>query len=253
MKEIIAKIKAFFTSEKQKMEGKSAQEKWDYFMDYYKWWAIAIILVIISIVYTVVAINSQKDIVLSGYLLDSYTLEDPSAVFSSFSEYAQIDTEECAPEFTVNMSLSDDMADVASAVQQRIVATIAAKETDFISAPLETFSALSYQTSDYFGDLREYLTVEQLEVWKDRIFYIDAAQRQDIADSVRNNPDVPIVYPDPHDPESMEDPIPVGIDVAGFEELDALYLYCQEYVYLGIVSNAPHPQITVQFIEYLLG
>ncbi len=253
MKIIIASIKQFFAQEKKKMEGKSAQEMWEYFLDYYKWWAIAIVLVIVSIVYTVVAISSQKDIVLSGYLLESYTLMDQPEVFSSFSDYAQINTEECEAEFITNMSLNSDLGEASMAIQQRLVATVAAGQTDFIAAPLEVFTGLCYQTSDYFGDLRGILTPEQLEALDGRIFYIDDVYRQELAEATLNGIDTAIDFPDPLDPDAMENPIPVGIHVSGHEEFDSVYLLENDPIYLGIVGNAPNLQMTLLFLEYLLG
>lgn len=253
MKKIIARIKGFFAQEKQKMEGKSAQEIWEYFLDYYKWWAISIVLIIVSIVYTVVAISSQKEIVLSGYLLESYTTIDQIEVFPSFSDYAQINTEECETDFITNMSLNNQMGEANMTVQQRLIATVAAAQTDFIAAPLEVFTRLCYQSSDYFSDLRDILTPEQLEALEGRIFYVDDVYRQELAEATINSTEVTITFPDPLDPEAMEDPIPVGINVSGYEELDAMYVLEDEPVYLGIVGNAPNLQMALLFVEYLLG
>ena len=63
--------------------------------------------------------------------------------------------------------------------------------------------------------------------------------------------DANIQIPDPFKPESMEKPIPVGIDISNCKAFQSAYYFSGTTLYLGVAANAPRPELTKQFINYL--
>ena len=66
------------------------------------------------------------------------------------------------------------------------------------------------------------------------------------------NLDKPITYPDPTDPASMEDPIPVLIDIRNTKWISTLYPGDSGLYAFGLVTNGQHTQAALSFLNYLL-
>ena len=95
---------------------------------------------------------------------------------------------------------------------------------------------------------------ETLEKYAGRIYYMDQAI-VDILNSPLGEqvePDV-LEYPkDPKDPTSMEKPVPVGIDVSDRKDLQEAYYLDGTTIYVGTIRSTARPELSKQFIEYLL-
>jgi multisubunit Na+/H+ antiporter MnhB subunit len=102
-------------------------------------------------------------------------------------------------------------------------------------------------------DLREVLDAETLAKCADRLYYIDETII-DVLNSPLGEQVEPNVleYPqDPKKPETMQKPVPVGIDVSDREDLQKAY-YLDDTLFVGIIKSTARPELSRQFLEYLL-
>ena len=231
------------------MKDKPPKERLEYFMDYYKWPALAVVLVIIITISSIVAIANRKEDVLFGELLNCSTLVEDVTYMDDFYAVAEIDAKECSISLSTDLSFVETGTGTAYEAHQMMVAIVAAKRVDFFVGADHSFQNCAYNSSRVLADLRNIMDAETLEKWSDRIYYIDG----DVVEQIRNYNNTMTVpeFPDPHDPESMVDPIPVAIDISDCTAFRETYYPLDQVLYLGIAINAPHPETTLQFIDYL--
>ena len=251
MEKNLSSFRRFIVSEKVKLSGLSFQQKMEYFWDYFKWHIIIVVVLVVSIIYTVVAITSQKEVILSGYFLDSiYIEEEEEPLFASFEDYAQIDTSTFTTEFFTNLSINQDDPTTSMIAMQRLVATITTGETDFIAAPIATFTEIAYQATPFFTDLRNLFSSEQLAQYSDLILWMDKQVQEGLDEAYELGVTTTIEYPDPRMPETMSEPIPIGLAFQN-EELDMLYKTHNIIVCFGITENTSHSDMVLCFFQYL--
>ncbi len=242
------KMSEYTKNEWKKMKDKPRKERLSYFWDYYKWPTIIAVLVVVAITYTVAVQLTKKEAVLSGILINSSVpLEDP-AFLQDFCNEAGIDTKKEQIVLATGLSMTADNPTVGIMTYQRIHAGIAAKETDFLIATTDAFRQCSYDSSHMLLDLREFLSPEQLEGLKGKLYYIDGS----LFEKIYNGGEDTVVYPSPFAPEEMADPVPVGIDIRKCTEFLDSYYDTEEPIYFAVVINAPHLDTTLQFFEFML-
>lgn len=234
------KFTTFITREIHKIKDLKGAKKWQYIWDYYQWPIIITVFLVVSIIATAISLRNEKEIVLSGYLFDSYYSVDQDEPFVDFADAAELDKEKYAPEFLTNLTLYGMYAEIS----QQFYATVAAGQTDFAASNSQTFLRLSYDCFKYFCDLRDILTPQQLEQLSDRLFYVDAYMLDKLDGQGT------ILLPDHDKPETMKDPVPIGIDIRDGRGVDVLYLG-DEPVFMAILNNAPHLDMTLRFLDYL--
>ena len=222
------------------MKDKPPKERWEYFWEYYKWYAISVLLAIAAIVYTVVTFANRKDEVLFGTLMNS-PKDDIQAVsyLDDFYAIAGIDPEEEQILLSTDVNFSDTAGRQAGLdPNQLLVAYVAAEQMDFVTGPDSVFWKCAYNTSNMLADLRDVVDAETLLEWEDRLYYID----REVFEQVRNatSADTMPELPDPRKPEAMADPVPVAIDISDCTTFAESYYSPGQTLYLGIAINAPH-------------
>ena len=227
------------------------EERWQYFLDYYKWHAVAILLAIVLLIQGVVSIVNRKEVVFSGILLNCVISVDDDDFLQGFYDYAGIDAKKQQAGFYTDITLTNKNNKNDINAFQRIMAGVATKDTDFVVGQPENFQLCAYNTSRIFMDLREFLDEDTLEKFSDRLYYIDGAVVQKLSVPVGELQDSDIIYPNPTKPETMEDPIPVGIDVSDRTDFQKAYYFPNTTLYLGVITNTPRQELTQQFIAYL--
>lgn len=230
-----------FSREWAKMKEMPVEKKVQFIWDYYRWPILITVFIVVSVIATAISFSNQKDVVLFGYLLDSFYTTDNDEPFYDFPGYANLDSDNQMGQFQTNISLSQAQAETA----QQVYATISAGQTDFVSSNPSTFLRLAYESNKYFADLRDVFTEEQLEALSDRLFYYDAS-----IDVEASSDGVVLRLPDHDKPETMKDPVPIGIDIRGCRGVDPLYLG-DDPVFLAVVVNAPHLDMVRTFVDYL--
>ena len=235
----------------QNIKERPPQERWEYFWDYYKWHTIIFVLVLALLIQGIVGAVNRKDVVFAGYLLNCKVNVQDDDFLQGFYDYADIDSRKEAALYS-DMILTNGYSKNEINTFQRIMAGISVQEADFLVGQDQSFRLCAYSTSRMFMDLREFLDAETLEAYGDRLYYIDGALLDELDDSVGNKVDYSqLAYPDPRKPETMENPIPVGIDISDRKDFQSAYYYDDTTLYLGVIINAPHTDLMKLFLDYL--
>ena len=61
-----------FREEREALKNADLKTKWQYFLDYYKWWVIGIAAALAFVISMIYSALTAKDNALSGYFLNTY-------------------------------------------------------------------------------------------------------------------------------------------------------------------------------------
>ena len=238
----------------QKVKDKPAKEKWEFFWDYYKIPAICILLAVVLIAQGAFSAANQKQIVFSGFAINCRISTDEAALWDGFYETAGIDGETQTAACYADVQIVEGQTQLSNNTIQRIIAGCAVQDVDFILGDAYAFQTCAYTSQRLFTDLREILDAETLKQHADKLYYIDEAVLDALnAPAGEQVEPEALEYPkDPKKPETMEKPIPVGIDVSGREDVQKAYYLEDTTVFVGAVRSTARPELTKQFLEYLL-
>ena len=242
-----------FREEREALKNADIKTKWQYFLDYYKWYVIGGVAVIAFVVSMVHSALTAKDNALFGYFLNTYAEEEQStALLNEFAEVAEIDLNEY--QVSIDSSLqytAGSMDENSYMASQKVMVTIAASDVDFLAADESAFEY--YATSDTFFDLREIYTEEELAKFRDYIYYVDmdvVREKEEIVEAGNFESYEAPVY-DHFAPEEMGDPVPIGLCIQDSPKLADTYYFRTGSVPMGIVVNTQRLDATKQFVEYL--
>jgi len=236
--------------ERAKLKGKPTKERWEYFWDYYKWPVLVGLFVLVLLVQGIVSAINQKDIAFSGILLNCKITIQDEAFLQDFYDRAGIDGDTQEAAFYTDITLTGENSKNDITAFQRIMAGVATKDTDFLVGKPDAFQICAYSTGRIFIDLREFLDKDTLDKFADRLYYIDGAVL-DLLDAPVGEQVSITEYPDPTKPETMKDPIPVGIDVSDCKALTDAYYFPNTTLYISVIANTLRPELTRTFIDYL--
>ena len=244
--------------QQMKTKEMSAKGKLEYFWDYYKVHTIVAILVIFFAAMFIRDIVTAKDYNFYSILFNARQLSGDS-LESAFSEYAGLDTEnyECYIDASTGLSLTSfteyDMATV-----QKLMATLQIGDLDTVVFNSELFN--NYAGNEMFLDLRTVLSKEELNTWKDYLYYIDyvevAAEREDVdekdaADDERRQQEILEETNRHRSPEGMAEPVPVGIFMEASPFAEKSGAYSDLVPVFGFVSTSKRTETGKQFLEFL--
>ena len=239
----------------QKVKDMPTKEKWEFFWDYYKIHASCILLVIVLIAQLVSSVSKQKEIVFSGFCVNSKISIKEDPFWNGFYESANIDGNIQTAACYSDMQIVPGQTQLNNNTIQRIIAGCAVQDVDFIAGDPYAFQMCAYTSQKLFVDLREFLDEDTLKKHADRLYYIDESiidlLNAPVGEQVEPNA---LEYPkDPKNPSTMENPVPVGIDVSDREDLQKAYYLDDTTIYVGATRSSARPELTKQFLEYLLG
>lgn len=245
-----------FKEERENIKNSTPKQKLTYFWEYYKWYVIIPVIIVSAIGWYIYHVVTTPETILSGILINTHNVaneEDPTTdIINKFYELQEIDTSEYSVDLNDSISwMTGENADAANyETTQALMAWIAAGSVDFITGDLDAMTEISYKS--YFLDLSEVLTKEQYAQYEPYFLYIDQAvieQRQAAFDNDEDASEITI--PNCAEPETMEKPIPVMIDMSHSQKLLDIYGESTDTVVLSITENAPHKDLTLEFIGYL--
>lgn len=250
--------------QQMKTKEMSAKGKLEYFWDYYKVHTIVAILVIFFAAMFIRDVATAKDYNFYSILFNARQLSG-DGLESAFSEYAGLDTEnyECYIDASTGLSLTSfteyDMATV-----QKLMATIQIGDLDTVVFNSELFN--NYAGNEMFLDLRTVLSEEELNAWKDYLYYIDyvevAAEREDVdveealaekdaADDEMRQQEILEETNRHRSPEGMAEPVPVGIFMEESPFAEKSGAYSGLVPVFGFVSTSKRTETGKQFLEFL--
>ena len=242
------KISEYISSEKEKMKKRTPKERMSYFWDYYKWYVIIGLIAFLLVVHTAVTFINAKEPVLYGILIDGIQPVEQPEILQTFYDANGIDTDKQEIVLQTGLSLNSSLPSVTQTFYQRIHAGIGSKETDFLMGYGYAISQCAYDSSHMLADLRDVFSPETLARLEGCLYYIDGS----VWNAIKQSPTKEFEIPDPHKPQNMADPIPVAIDISICNEFVSAFYSLAEPVYVAVTINAPHPELTVRFIECLL-
>lgn len=244
-----------FRKEREAVKNGTPKEKLSYFWNYYKWHVIVSVCVIVCIASFVYQLVTKNDTGLYCVFLNNWAVSEDNteAYLQGFADFAGIDTSDYDIILDNSLYLNLDTYDENSyAAVQKIAVLIAASEIDVLAADQETYEYYAYM--DYLIDLRTVLSEEQQAAYEPYFFYVDrkVVEAKDEANS--NNEDYELPYPDPTQPQDMEDPVPVGILLdAASEEFSQSFAFSSTQAVIGIVCNTTRSEQASAFLDYVLG
>lgn len=200
-----------FKEERAALKNGTPKQKIAYFFDYYKWYVVFGIAAVIFAATFIYQVASRKDTAFYAMLLNAspydYSAEEENP--AAFAAYTNTDTGKYNIIYDTSVQLGSDTGTDYYAAQQ-IMVHISAAEVDVMAA--DTDYLLQYAYMRDFYDLRDFLSAEQLDKYKDSFYYIDGtvAEEMEAARKDYDHEYVP-VYGDPLHPEDMQNPIPVGL------------------------------------------
>lgn len=230
----------------QALKDKPLKDKLKYIFTYY-WAAILGVVCVIAFGASWISgILSQKDIALSGYLLNSLTDSSYAGNLPlEFMEHQQIDSDIYDFRLTTDtVYSSSEISDTSIAVLESIMVQAATGELDFIVADLETYPTLSA----YFTDLGTVLTQEQLEKWGDNLVYVEKDALERLTSDNFEELEIPQYY---LTDEGLTNPVPLGIRLPDSCRLLDAYVFPQGNVIFGIAYNAKNTENALAFLEYI--
>lgn len=250
----MALMDEFKEERKAILKNGTIKQKISYIWDYYKWHIMIPLIVVIALISYIVNIVTRPDIILNGVMLNVYNMESqasPAELLEDFYKEQEIDSKEEEINLNSNLYYSVDDLNTNYQSMQVLMAWLSADQLDFITGDAASLNDLAYK--DYFTDLRDYLSDEQLEKYEPYFLYIDYDLFFKRAEMAENMEDVSsIVLPDCTKPEEMKDPIPVMIDMSQSKKMTEIYGETFDVLALGITIKETNKDMTLKFLDYLM-
>ncbi len=226
----------------KKLQDKPLSAKLKYIFTYY--WA-AIFGVLFAIIFVTSWIGfalTQKDVVLSGCLLNGTTLESyQGSITEEFLLDQQIDPGDC----TFDLMADTYYSDMDVYLLESIVTRIATRELDFLVTDMDTCPIFSA----HFADLETILTDELLEKYSPYFVYVERSALETLKEGDQGaGLALPEYYLDRTD---LEDPIPLGIRIPDSSRLFEAYSFTGDNVVFGIASTTQRLSTTLAFLDYI--
>ena len=244
-----------FKEEREALKHGTPKQKFTYFMDYYKWYVIIAVIVIIMGIYTVREIMSRKDTALYTCLLNTIELESAEQYNADFAEIINLDADKYRLIFDSSTWIDiNAMDENTMANSQKLMAHLAAGELDIMITDSDSITNYAYQ--DSFLSMEELLSPEQYEKYQPYFYYIDLAALEEWNEYI-DNPDnlmleIVFDFPDPRKPEEMESPLAIGIFLDECEEFRTCYHFQSDDVVFGVFGNTSRRETVLQYLEYLM-
>ncbi len=227
----------------QKLKDEPLQAKLKYIFTYY--WAVilGVLFAIVFVVSWVFFALTQKDAVLSGYLLNGTTQKTyQGSIAAEFLEDQQIDSEN----YMFDLVSDSYYLDAETYVFENIVTRMGAQDLDFIVTDLYTYPMFTA----HLADLETILTEEQLEKYSPYFVYVeqsalDVLAAGDVGDGIK----LPEYY---LDSTNLEDPVVTGIRIPDSSRLLDAYSFPGDDAIFGIPVSCQHLSMTLEFLDFIL-
>lgn len=243
-----------FKEERAALKQKPLKKKIEHFWHYYKWHTIGTIVGAILLFILVRDITSNKDYGFFGIFVNAYPKYAETTAFDdAVAKALDIDLEEYEVAFDHNYRMTEEFNDNSFQTAQMLMVHTAAGDVDVMV--MDTYNFSKYGYNNNYGDLRFYLSDDQLKALEGRIFYVDATLAEKIQEASQNMTlaESGLEYPaNPYDYESMDNPIPVGISLTGCEKFEEYFVFHEDTEgFLGVFVGTKHPEEVSKFIDYL--
>ena len=215
-------VKQLIREELKKLSALTWKQRFIYVWDYYKLLMAAILLVIslISLGVTIYK-NKQLNQLLTVYMVNCNSLVlNSDEISDEFVTFIGGVTEKDVIRVDTTVYLSDDGSQYSMSNQVKITAMVSSGNVDLMLMDPEMFSV--YAEQDYFRDLSEVFSEEQIEKWSDLLITDEKTGKIQ------------------------------GIDLTDAPALCKREAYFGDTVYGGVILNSTRLDYCDDFIEYLM-
>lgn len=231
----------------ESLKDRPLSEKLKYIFTYYWPGILGGVCVLIFLVSWIGGILTQKEIVLSGHLINGVAAQSYSGdLRQDFMTLQQFDTNKQDFRLTNDSSMSASAPNEVIIAMDALVTQIAVGDIDFIVSDLKTYEKFSA----YHNDLRNVLTNAQLEQWKNDLVYVEKEALNKLTSDDIDSFQTPEYF---MSAEGLKDPLPIGIRLPENCRLLQAYLFPTGEVIFGIPFNAQHIDTALTFLEYITG
>lgn len=239
-----------FREEREAIKNAGFGYKLKYFWDYYKWFVIGGIFALFVIISIARDVMNTKEFIFNGVLLNTFGDDAVMQEFKdNFAKEYELDTENYELLMDTSLRLELEGYDEGSrATLSRVLASLSVGDLDFIIADPAVFEY--YATSATFYDLREILSAEKLTALEDYIYYVDQAEIDRRMSDEYADDYTPKEY-DHHDPDSMEQPIPVGLYIHETPKVSTSFVFKDNQAIIGIPPSTTRLETSLKFIDYI--
>lgn len=247
-----------------KMKDMTFKEKWKYFWYYYKFHVIAVVAIVIfgsSMIHDMV---SAKDYIFNGIMLNSSYL-DQEPIENAFAEYAGLDTEhyDCFIDTLSTLSYNGS-TDYDYSTFYKLVAQVQTKDLDVLV--LDGQICYNFATNGMMSDLRTIFTEEELSAYEGNIYYIDYAEVKKMEAADDADPAVQAAYNERNNataeeaaletethrhPETMEEPIPIGIFIGDSPMVTKTYAYTELVPIFTFPATSQRVDTAKKYLEFV--
>lgn len=244
-----------FREEREALKHGTPKERFHYFLDYYKWHVVAAVLVTAFVGSLMYQTLTQKERALYAVLVNAREQEPAQDYPQAFAEYAGIDTGESEILFDSSLYLAPsgtaayDENTVANA--QKLLVYIAAQEIDALIAGESVITSYAYNGT--FHDLSTILSEEQFAKYEPYFYYIDQSIAEALSERDADSGEFVGIpdYPSSKSPESMENPVPVGIYLDAAGGLKEAYAFTDETSILCVPAGTKHLENAVKYLDFI--
>ena len=231
------------------------KERFINFLDYFKVYLIAGVLILLFVGVQLIKIRAQKPIGFNAVYFNavSTSMDEGQSYMDGFGQTIGLGEKQIVEvQNYMAFNLDDGVEDLELNIVQNMGAWIANGDLDVMLANEVVFEYFAYWGG--LSDLRYYLSEETLQELEPYIFYIDQTVADARAEYMYGSEEYnSIQLPNPRDPASMKDPIPVGIylDQAN-DAFKAEFEFENGTAMVGIFLNNENAERCSQFIHYIM-
>lgn len=241
-----------FREEREAIKQKSFKERFQYFLDYYKWHVIGGVVLIACVISLIHSVATRKEWAFYGAFVNAYQTPQYDAFREDFAGRAGIDLEKYDVLFDTNIYISDSAYDQGNAdAIERLTVYIAAGDVDVVASGPLVVNRFAY--NGMFRDLRQVLPQELQEQLEPYYYYMDAALVAEL-EAVQENgtlTDAPSYPADPSRAEDMRDPVPIGLYIQNCPCIQEAFIFQEEDVILSVVGNVAETDSILQLIRMI--
>lgn len=242
-----------FKEERAAIKNAPFKQKVEYFMDYYKWHVVVGILALILVVSIIVEVTNNKETVFYAGIVNAYMDDEALEVIQEGClSYIEMDTS--SQEIILDTSFYLDYETTSGdhvTYLQKLVTLVSTGTLDALAADEVSFAHMAY--SSMLMDIETVLTDEELELYADRLVYIDLEVLEEI-EALNDVGALSEEYPEYiiGSAEDMSEPMAVGFYIVEGTNLGDNLSFTEDVAVIGIVANAENLDNAKAFIEYAL-
>ena len=233
----------------RELKDKPLKDKIEHILSYYGF-SIFVIAVFLAVgIGYLVHIITLKEEVLNVSCIGPVSIQSGTEDFTkAFAEYAGIDLDQYEVDISTGLSSAGNTPTGSYESVEVITAMTASQGIDILAAEIQFMLPHMYQ--NLFSDLRNILSKDQFEEYKDCFLYVDMEVVRQIKAMTmpENRPE----YPNPTKPENMTEPVPVAIRLSESVSFVKQYFLKNEgHTAIAFAVNAKNLDNALAFLEFI--